>query len=87
MSPLSPRALLARWLARRARRRSMSFLLHRADDRLIEDIGLTRAKLHALLETEEEVAEDESPRRGARSSRPHARWPHALPGPDLRPAA
>ncbi|GHE05574.1 hypothetical protein U879_04245 [Defluviimonas sp. 20V17] len=46
-----PRVLLARWLALHARRRSMSFLLSRTDDRLIEDIGLTREDLRHLLGT------------------------------------
>ncbi|MFC2968845.1 hypothetical protein [Acidimangrovimonas pyrenivorans] len=44
------RALPARWLARRARRRSMKFLLKRADDRLLCDIGLSREDLRQLLE-------------------------------------
>ncbi len=50
MPTRSPRALLARWLARRARRRSISLLLARPDDRLIEDIGLTRDALQRLLD-------------------------------------
>ena len=45
-----PRTLFARWLSRRARRRSMGFLLKKPDDRLIEDIGLSRDDLHRLLD-------------------------------------
>ena len=49
MTALPLRAVLARWLARRARRRSMLPLLRKPDDHLIEDIGLTRETLRVLL--------------------------------------
>ena len=38
-----------RWKARRDRRQSMMWLLLRKDDRLLEDIGLTRNALRILL--------------------------------------
>lgn len=48
--PPFPRRLLARWLARRARRRSLSTLLAKPDDRLIDDIGRTRDELRRMVE-------------------------------------
>lgn len=48
--PPFPRRLLARWLARRARRRSLSPLLSKPDDRLIDDIGRTRDELRRMVE-------------------------------------
>lgn len=59
-----PRALLARWLSLHARRRSMSFLLHREDDRLIEGVGLTREDLHHQLGTVAPPAPSERAARG-----------------------
>lgn len=41
---------LMRWRDRRAARRSVGRWLDRADDRMIEDIGLTRQALRELLE-------------------------------------
>lgn len=40
--------MFARLFALSQLRRSTAFLLEREDDRLLEDIGLTRSDLHAL---------------------------------------
>ena len=45
---------LKRWRALRDRRRSMSWMLKRKDDRWLDDIGLTREQLRVLLEKREE---------------------------------
>lgn len=57
--------LLHRLRSRAARRRSMGFLLVRPDDRLLDDIGLSRADLRALLEQTAEGAPDPRPERAA----------------------
>lgn len=41
---------LTRWRNRLRARCAMGFLLHRPDDRLIDDIGLTRQELRELLD-------------------------------------
>ncbi|WP_415255973.1 hypothetical protein [Sulfitobacter sp.] len=46
--------LYKRWKALRDQRRSMAWMLTRADDRWLDDIGLTRNDLRALLEDWEE---------------------------------
>ncbi|WP_102224337.1 hypothetical protein [Acidimangrovimonas sediminis] len=59
--------LPSRLRALHARRRSMAFLLARSDDRLIDDIGLTREDLHKLLSAPDPEPEDA---RGPRPGRP-----------------
>ena len=54
-----PRTLMARWLARCARRRAMSWLLRQPGDRLIDEIGLTREELRQLLNAPDGVSDRE----------------------------